>query len=491
MVVQRFARAVLLLLLVPALARAGEDYDRWYVLRIGDQRAGWMHAAQETSDQTIVSRTTIHLELRRGETIVPIDMAGSFTEKPDATPISMRLQERMGSVPRVTEVVFKPDHMAVTITGAGQPQTTRQPLPEGRWLPPAAAGDFFERRLESGTDTISVRAMDPLSGLDPVLSTYQILDRTNVQALGKTLPAIKAAITTDAMPGVRTVEYLDHRGVTIRGTTDLGRFSMTMIAADKALALSKLDPPELMRSAFVTPDRPITHPRIRRRARYLLRLDGESMPDLPAAGAQRVQRLEDGAVRLSVDLDRAEPVGPVDRDALLRSTAMLDADDPRIRALVARATAGAGDEPARRAEAMRRFVHGYISDKNLDVGFASASEVARTREGDCTEHGCLLAAMLRADGIPARVVSGLIYLDQAGPDRNVFGYHMWTQALIEDGGQSRWVDLDATLPRAVAFDATHIALGTSQLRDGQIANGLVSLAPMLGRLKVSVESVSD
>src|SRR5262249_13057871 len=150
--------------------------------------------------------------------------------------------------------------------------------------------------------------------------------------------------------------------------------------------------------------------------------------------------------------------------AYLASTSMLKSDDPRIKALVEEATKNAGPGKPTRAEAMRAFVHRYITTKDLDVGFASASEVARTRHGDCTEHGALLAAMLRADGIPARVVSGLVYVEQED-GKGIFGYHMWAQALLEKNGNPTWMDLDGTLPIG-AFDATHIALATSALAEG-------------------------
>ena len=39
--------------------------------------------------------------------------------------------------------------------------------------------------------------------------------------------------------------------------------------------------------------------------------------------------------------------------------------------------------------------------------------------------------MLRADGIPARVASGLVYADGFLGSRDIFGWHMWTQALID------------------------------------------------------------
>lgn len=141
------------------------------------------------------------------------------------------------------------------------------------------------------------------------------------------------------------------------------------------------------------------------------------------------------------------------------------------------------------AERMRRHVHGHINRKSLDVGFATASEVARTREGDCTEHAVLLAAMLRAAGIPSRVVSGLIYVDEFVGQKGVFGFHMWTQALLPGpDGEGVWVDLDATLDR-LPRDATHIGVAVSTLEGSERVNTMAAVAPLLGALSIEVERV--
>jgi hypothetical protein len=73
---------------------------------------------------------------------------------------------------------------------------------------------------------------------------------------------------------------------------------------------------------------------------------------------------------------------------------------------------------------------------HYEVPFATADEVARTREGDCTEMGCLAAALGRAVGIPTRVAFGLVY-DQHEPG---FGGHLWTEAYLD----GRWEAWDPT-----------------------------------------------
>ena len=98
----------------------------------------------------------------------------------------------------------------------------------------------------------------------------------------------------------------------------------------------------------------------------------------------------------------------------------------------------------------------------------------------------LLAALLRADGIPSRLVAGLVYVEEFAGERAVFGYHMWTQALID----GRWIDLDATFTDA--FDATHIALTTASFAgDDPPLRALARLAAIMGSVQIEVAALGS
>lgn len=73
---------------------------------------------------------------------------------------------------------------------------------------------------------------------------------------------------------------------------------------------------------------------------------------------------------------------------------------------------------------------------------ATASAVAATLEGDCTEHALLSAALARSAGIPARIVHGAALLQLQGRWQ-AYG-HAWTQT-YEAG---RWVLRDSALADA-------------------------------------------
>ncbi len=124
-------------------------------------------------------------------------------------------------------------------------------------------------------------------------------------------------------------------------------------------------------------------------------------------------------------------------------------------------------------QSLEDFVRGFIRNKDLSVGYASALEVAKNPEGDCTEHAVLLAALGRALGIPTRVVDGLVYVDYYAGGEHVFVPHAWAQAYVD----GRWRSFDAALH---GFDAGHIALSVGDGDPWRFYAGFNTL----GRLRI-------
>lgn len=472
--------------LVVSLSTAARafDLDRWFIVELEGSRAGWMHEKVHESDGLIHSSTRFHLGMRRGDTQIEITLAGGFVETPDGKPISMWSRQEMGSDPVETVVRWLDDGSIEVDTTQGRRTTsTTRPAPDGQWLTPEAARGFVARRLASGAERIVVRTMDPLGGLTPVTISRERFRPASVEVAGRRVPAQECISTSTAAPGIESVEFLDRDGRVVRTEMQLGSMRLVVLAADEALARAELDPPELMRSTFVTPSRRIERPRFARSASYLLRVPEGEMPLPPSAASQRAERLDEQTVRVVVETGATTNGTPA--PAYTQDSSMVQIGDPEIVALAQRAQ-GDGLELAL---ALRDLVHRHVRQKGLAVGFATASEVVRTREGDCSEHATLLTALLRARGVPARVASGLIYADSFAGSDDIFGYHMWTQALVERDGERVWVDLDPTLPREILFDATHIALATSALSDDEPSNALLTLVPLLGRLEIEVERV--
>ncbi len=503
--------------------------DRWYMLQMQGQRAGHMHARVVRAGDITTMDAEIVIAIKRVSSNLQIKMESQVRERDDGTPLSMKSVMNLGSAPMVNEYVFKPapageaeDKGTVEhrVTMNGKTTTLELPWPDGGeagWTGPIAAGRQLEKAVQAGEKSITARTLDPSMGVQVITQTHTIVDRATIELLGKAVPAVKWVSTIDIMPGLETVEYADEKGRMLKSEMTIGGIRLDMVQTEKELALADVDPPELMAATLVKVPEPIKNARTLRKASYLLSAKADAgtkagtLPDLPTTSVQRVERVKGeaaaktgpqaggggadgpGGVRVLIDLDSPRPAPKADAEnpAYLKSTSQADTTDSKVRELLDKAlgdlSAEERKDQARVAEALRSFVHEFIDDKNLDVGFASASEVARTGQGDCSEHGVLLCALLRAAAIPARAASGLVYVDNFAQSDQVFGYHMWTQALLTVKGQPTWVDLDATIDAEHAFDATHICLATSSLSDGDSINSMATLAPMIGNLRITVE----
>lgn len=490
----RFPRPVLVALAALAsfctTARA-DDFDRWYEVRMSGAPAGWSRASQSSVGGHITTKGEFVFKLKRGPIDLEIAISSTFVETQAGKPLSMTTVQKMGAQPVETEVTFTPDSMTVVSTQDGRVTRSTRPYPKGDWLTPAAAGRYTQERIAAGETDIVVTTIDPNSGLEPIKITRKIVGPATITVGEMEVKTTKSLVEASIAPGVKTTEYSDSSGLPVKSETQLGGLHVVLVAAGPEVADAKAgEAPEMMVATFVRPDRPIENPRKTTKASYMLSMSEGELPEIPAAGSQRVESIDDRAlVIVNLESVAVAPAVEAGDPQYRASSTAANLEDPAIQRLAKRATAKAGIDKAERAEAIRRYVYRYIRKKNLDVAFATASEVAKTRAGDCSEHGVLTAALLRADGIPSRVVVGMIYVDQFAGESGIFGYHMWTQALLEVDGQKKWVDLDATLPNETPFDAAHIALGLSSMADDQPQNSMIGLATMLGRVKVSVEHV--
>lgn len=463
-----------------ATSTFGRVEQRWYVMQMMGQPMGWMLLEQQRADGKITSTWQNHIAVARDGQEMTIELSGTFVETAQGKPLSASSHTKMAMFEQTSKWVFDGNTVQMTNTTAGNASQSSVAI-EGDWLTPAAAMRYVEAHLAAGAKQIKYATVDPMVGPRPQQMVMDVIGQEPVEVYGKTVPATKVKLATSFAPNIQSEGYIDEKGRPLRAKINAGGLSISILAADEALAKTKHKAPELLAAMLVKPDKRIAKPRELKEATYILRLtDGEKLELATFGGAQTASMLDDGSVKVTVDLTHM-PAGEPDKAMKLDNSSVIDGRDAKVIALKNKAVADAGQKPLARARAMRQFVYDFIQKKNLGVGFATASEVARTAQGDCTEHAVLLAAMLRADGIPSRVVSGLVYVDQAMGAKQTFGYHMWTQGWL--GG--RWVDLDPTL-KNVDFDATHVALSVSTMADGRWTNDLVLLSPLIGKLKIEV-----
>ena len=147
---------------------------------------------------------------------------------------------------------------------------------------------------------------------------------------------------------------------------------------------------------------------------------------------------------------------------------LIQSRDPRIGAQ-ARHIIGRERNPARVAELLTHWVARSVRRAPASaVSVPSAVKVLAARHGDCNEATTLFVALARSAGLPARTVSGLIYLN----DR--FYYHAWAEVYLAD-----WIAVDPTFDQFPA-DAARLRIAT-----GGLARQ-AELVPLIGRLQLEV-----
>ncbi|CAB1130196.1 TGc domain-containing protein [Candidatus Hydrogenisulfobacillus filiaventi] len=120
----------------------------------------------------------------------------------------------------------------------------------------------------------------------------------------------------------------------------------------------------------------------------------------------------------------------------LEAAAGVNTGAPAIAALDRALTAGV-DDPARRAWLLFHWITEHIAYNYHLVPAGGALAVLRTRSGICSDFADLYTAMLRTDGIPARLVSGYVTSNGDGEG----GFHQWVEFYLPRVG---WVASDPT-----------------------------------------------
>ncbi len=461
--------------------------ERWYQMLLGGQVCGYNSERVET--QAGLIRTTTENELRLGRMgqDVVVRTRSAFTETADGKPVQWVQEKRTGAAPVTSKVLFNTDSIDVIDEQGGRTTARRQPLPQGQWLTPHQAREFVRRRVASGADQLEYITLDPESGLTVVRIQSKRTGSGHVQVDGRTL-SVSTWKTLNSVVDKPSVEEISADGVLVSSSTDLGVGVLQARLSTRQMALGNKSSAEVMARSFVELKQNGERLQSATRAQLRVRAGGGKLADLPSAGAQQVTRVNAGEATIDIDLGRTIPAERGD-DAdpkYRRASVMADSEEPQIKALADGALKGVPSDPRARADALRAAVSRHLTRKNLASGFATATEAVKSQAGDCTEHAVLLAACLRHAGIPSRVASGLLYVQSMGSVRNVMGWHMWTQALI-DGA---WIDVDAVLaPTSPRSHAGHLMVVASAADGASMDSDFARIVEFIGDLQIDIVSI--
>jgi hypothetical protein len=473
----------------------GRFSDDWAEIYIAGTKSGYAHSTMTRDGDRLHSGTVMKLKVGRTAQTVELSIEQETTESLAGEPIRFVSTMDMASTRMVTRGTVDRGRVTIVSSQFGMDQTQTFDYPSGAFMTWGAYRESLKRGFKPGTEYTLVMYAPELRMDGPVSAKTNVGEWETFSHRGKEGRGQRVTVTMQSPVGsIEMISWVDESGKPLKAKVPVaGLADMELITTDQATAMADFLPPEIFMTTVIKSPRPLDRTHLSRiRFRLSSRLPEVRVAELPTTGQQTVERLDEGSVELVVvrQTHRAQerrdrPTSPPDDSEYLGSNLMMNTRDPMLTSLAARAAADE-KEPFKLADRLRRFVTDYISAKTMNIGFATANEVARTKEGDCSEHAVLLAALGRIQGLPSRVVAGLAYAPFFGGQDDIFGYHMWTQFWID----GRWFDFDAAL-RETECSPARIALAVSSLKDAGLADLSLPLLSTIGALDLKVIEIEN
>ena len=398
--------------------------------------------------------------------------------------VDMKIMEAPKKVETVTEVLLSPDlslmsfkadlkgdtgikvlgdvrdrDLSVTIVTAGGRMTRVIPLKERPSLSLSLVPNLLKDGLTPGK-RFSMPVIDPAT-LSQEIVPIEVAGKEEVAILGNIKETYRLRGSSKSAD---FSIWVTDKGEVLKEESPMG---FTLIRENKEEALRKgAAPSDLWEDAAVA-----FNMKLPADVHYLkVRVLGVDLNDFEMEGGGQQRR--DNIIEIrKEDLDassiRWRPEGKNKGEHLseyLQDTPFVQSKDPQIISL-ARKIVGSEKDRLTASRRIYNWVYANV-EKAPALTIPVATEVLRTKKGDCNEHTTLFTALARASGIPARMALGLVYKDGA------FYYHAWPEIFSGD-----WIAVDPTLGQFPA-DAAHIRIITGDI-DQQL-----KLTKVIGKIKI-------
>ena len=489
------------LVLVLGSVRAAEPQGRvvediWNAAHLEGAPAGFVHTTvrQIERDGTRLLHTTTELQLtvRRESDTVTLRMVTGTDETPEGKVLGISMRQFLGKQQQLVMTgTVEGDELHVRVEG-GARLDKRIPWDKDVIGLYRQEHFFGDHKIKPG-DTFTYRSYEPtITNVITTRVAARDYEEVEVRGVKKRLlrveaipDRIKASNASLQLP--KLVSWVDKQYRTVRSQVEmpgLGKLVLYRTEAGKAPpttgAVARL--PRL--NSLIPIHQRIARPYDTESAVYRITLKDD---DDPASAfvqddRQQVVNIRGNTFELHVRASHGPQPGgqaAAPPEECLKSCYFIKWDDPKVLEHTRRAV-GRETDPWAKAKRIESYVYRHIDKKNFTEAFATADQVARTMEGDCTEHSMLAAAMCRAAGLPSRTAIGLVYVDhpRQGP---CLGFHMWTEVWID----GRWIPIDATLGRGYV-GATHLKITDHSWYDTQSLTPLLPVVRVLGKLSIEV-----
>lgn len=474
-----FAAGLGLFSSIAPLGRAG---DRWYVVSIADQRVGLLHERSLREADGVIQHASSQIELNRLGSKVQMAVDAKSVESHDGNFERVEIHMRLSEQETETTAVRHGDALAVTMTAGGK-SFERNVAVAGVILGPEGVRALSVRSLRAPEDQVRYQVfVGEIGAVSEVVRSVLAIE--TIEVLGQAVRTLKIEEKLAAAPIVSTI-WLDEEGNTVQ--TELpGPFGIvssrlaTQAEAEAAKSGGEL-PADIYARTLVRTQ--IRLPKARDVSWLGLRLT-HRQPDLGWPDLGRPGQVVVDKSRESLVLEIQRPRRPAamrfpatvtaDDRAYLEANAFLQSDDPALRETASNVVGDSHDL----LDACTRLERWVAANMSFDPGIAMAPsvELFKDRRGTCVGYATLLSTLLRAAGIPARVVMGYVYVG------GILGGHAWVEAKFGPD----WVPFDSAMSAGGIADAARFAILSSSLEGGAGDLSIGPAAQLYGQIDATV-----
>jgi hypothetical protein len=460
--------------------------DHWDAYSIQGVRVGYgrttVARVNESGRELVRTRNTARTRLKRaGQTIVQ-DMTLTSWETAGGELVRFETKMTTGPGEIVSRGRVDGDKLTIQTATLGKTQSQTIPWPSGTGGLFAAEQSLRRQPLKSGERRSVTCLMPVFNSVGTSELTAADYELVKLPSGEQKLLRVDSVIDLQGQK-LQTVVWIDEAGQTLKSLVPAIGQEAVRTTKEDALEQPAGAPFDLLVASVVKLKGDLPQPLTTRRVVYRASVKSGKIEGVFAnCLSQRVKQIDEQTAEVTVTAVRPgepksadiEQTKPSDGD--LAASNLIQSDDPQIIEMAARG-APPSDNAWEVAVGLEEYVSKRIRKKNFSQAFATAGEVARSLEGDCTEHAVLLAALCRARKIPSRVAFGLVYY----PPQQGFAYHMWNEVWMGD----RWVPLDGTLGMG-GIGADHLKLADTDLAGGTGLAAMLPVVQVFGRLELEV-----
>jgi hypothetical protein len=410
------------------------ESDTWMAIYHGDEKIGFAHSrvVQESDGYVVVENAVMNLRAIGSVHKISTDIIGRLNQ--DASLRSFVFILNSGMIRFEARGRVEGKQLVLNTGFDGDEEESKIALKDTPFLSVGLWPHLAKQGLHVG-DRYQLSLFDP-STMTQRPVDVSVVERETIFLDGRKWDALKVKTV---FAGSELFAWIGPAGELLKEEGFMGLRMLRATEEDARIGIQSQPEDDITELASVSSSKPLPEPAD---LVYLkVKLDGIDLEGLDLNGGR--QRLTDSV--LEITLESGQPRYQEDKgglDAYLEAGPFVQSDNPKIKAL-ADQIVGLERDHAKKARAIFDWVYRSL-EKRATVSVPNALDTLRMRAGDCNEHAMLLAALLRAAGIPAKICVGLVFT------RGRFYYHAWNEVYLD-----KWITADALMGQMPA-DVTHI-----------------------------------